>query len=226
MAATDPSADTADKPPKAQKTAWSGQIIGVQPRIKMRRQYGGRDHNYPGYVLWLRGSIGAEQRAFVVAIGKGAHAKHQFRIGDTAEGLGLPVANPETEIAELYKVSGLKVSARNERDMPSEPPFLGLAPELKDYRARGHRRLDEMVFLTKCGACRWGAEMVVECLITPGSKAADAKELRRETHCYGPKSCASYASGPAHQIPTSRGEWELESERVDVEETSHRKDDD
>lgn len=217
----EPHAQAAPKPdPKPAKTPWSGQIIGVQPRIKMRRQFGGRDHNYPGYVLWLRGMIGGEQRSFVVAVGKGAHTKHAFGIGDTVEGLGLPVANPETELAELYKLSGLRVTARNERALPSEPPFLGLAPDLKEYRRRGHRRLDEMVFLTKCGACRWGAEMVVECMTD--HRAPDGKSLRRETHCYGPKSCAFYAPGPPHLQPTARGEWETEPDSVDEDETTHR----
>ena len=41
-----------------------------------------RSHTYLGYVLRLQGSIDDEERVFVVAMGGGVHAKHQFRVGD------------------------------------------------------------------------------------------------------------------------------------------------
>ena len=110
--------------------------------------------------------------------------------------------------------------ARNEAELPAAPPFLGLAPDLKDYRARGHRRLDEMVFLTKCGACRWGCEMVVEVTPDPGRPAV--KSLRRETFCYGPKNCAFYVAGPNRIVPGRDGDSWSEPDSVDADETKHR----
>ena len=202
------------------KISWTGQVIGVQPRIKMRRIHSRRDHSYPGYALWLRGTIGDQQRSFVVAIGKGAHAKHSFGVGDHVQGLGLPVANPDTEIAELYKVSGLSVTARHEGPLPDAPPYLELAPDLPSYRARGHQRLDEIVFLTRCGACRWGCEMVVE--VTPDPSRPAVKFLRRETFCYGPKNCACYVAGPNRVVPGRDDDSWTEPDSVDADETKHR----
>ena len=59
-----------------QKIAWSGEVLGVQPRIDLGRSFDQRQHSYLGYVLFLRGEAGGEAREFSVRIGPGAQAKH------------------------------------------------------------------------------------------------------------------------------------------------------
>jgi hypothetical protein len=75
------------------------------------RSFDQRSHTYLGYALKVRGSIASEAREFLVGVGEGAHAKHQFRAGDTVSGEALPVADPRLETVEFYKVSNLKVTA-------------------------------------------------------------------------------------------------------------------
>jgi hypothetical protein len=50
-------------------------------------------------VLRILGSIGDDQREFVVAIGEAGHDKHQCRRGDRVSGEGIRVADPQIEIA-------------------------------------------------------------------------------------------------------------------------------
>jgi hypothetical protein len=97
------------------KIAWSGMVIGVQPRIRLTRSFDQRSHSYLGYVLWLRGTIGDEQREFTVAIGAAAHEKHRFRAGDAVSGAGTPVSDPKLETAELYEASRIKLLDRDPR---------------------------------------------------------------------------------------------------------------
>lgn len=49
-----------DASKNTEKTAWSGRIIAVQPRIRLTRSFDERYHSYQGYVL----RIGIRQRAF------------------------------------------------------------------------------------------------------------------------------------------------------------------
>jgi len=80
----------------------------VQPRIRLGRSFDQRSHTHLGYALRVRGNIGSEVREFLVGVGEGAHAKHQFQVGDTVSGEALPVADPRLETVEFYKVSNLK----------------------------------------------------------------------------------------------------------------------
>ena len=73
---------------------WHGEILGVQPRIRLTRSFDERSHTYLGYALRVRGTVGEEAREFLVGIGKEAHAKHQFQLGDMASGVCEPVAAP------------------------------------------------------------------------------------------------------------------------------------
>ena len=95
------------------KTAWSGVLTSVQPRIRLMRSFDQRSHSYLGYVLRVRGRIGEEEREFSVAIGDAAQTKHQFRVGDAASGEGVAVADPRTETADLYKAAKLTVVERS-----------------------------------------------------------------------------------------------------------------
>jgi hypothetical protein len=45
---------------------------------------------------------------------------------------------------------------------------------------------------------------------------------RRETFCYGPKSCAFYKAGPKREVPGRRGTSWTEDDLVDEETTAHR----
>ena len=135
------------------KLPFRGTITSVQPRIRLTRSFDQRSHTYLGYVLRLDGRIGAEQRAFTVAIGKAAQSKHELGLGYEISGEGEPVADPGTESAELYKVSQLAVHLRTLVDWGPPPPWLGSPPALEVYRERGHRRLDARTYETKCAAC-------------------------------------------------------------------------
>lgn len=83
------------------KISWIGLLGSVQPRIRLTRSFDQRSHTYQGYVIRVDGTIGHEVREFMIALGKSAHAKHGFRVGDTVSGLGERVADSRLETAEL-----------------------------------------------------------------------------------------------------------------------------
>ena len=206
------------------KLEWQGEVLSVQPRIRLTRSFDQRQHSYLGYVLRLRGTLGVEARDFIVAVGKAAHEKHQFRIGDRVSGKGSPVADPCLETADIYEVSGLEVLARGGEPAGERPPFLGVPPALEVYRARGHRQLDARTYAAKCTLCLWGCEMAVEMIVDQWNPSN--RRYRRETFCYGPKSCPAYAAGPTRKVPGRKGmSWEEEA-WIDEEETAHRGQDD
>jgi hypothetical protein len=206
------------------KLDWEGTILSVQPRIRLLRSFDQSSHGYLGYLLRVRGTLDGEAREFVVAIGKGAHARHELRAGDRVAGQGVRVADPRLETADLYKVSGLSVVARAGDPGAVPPPFHGMPPALEVYRARGHRRLAANTYSEKCRTCMWGCEMPVEMIIDQWNPSE--RRYRRETFCYGPKSCRLYRAGPTRKVPGRRGmTWE-EADWVDEEATGHRGPDD
>jgi hypothetical protein len=73
-------------PARAARLAWSGEVVAVQPRIRLLRSFDQRNHAYPGYALFLRGTLNGIVREFSVGLGPGAQAKHAFRAGDSARG--------------------------------------------------------------------------------------------------------------------------------------------
>jgi hypothetical protein len=168
----------------SQKLEWQGEVLSVQPRIRLSRSFDQSSHTYLGYVLRFRGVLAGEAREYVVALGKGAHEKHQFRVGDRVLGAGEPIADTRLETADIYKASGLKIIAKASEAASSSPPFLGVAPALEVYRERGHRRLSTTTYNTKCQACLWGCEMAVEMIIDQWNPSN--VRYRRETFCYGP----------------------------------------
>lgn len=85
------------------KIAWQGLLLSVQPRIRLTRSFDQRSHTYLGYALKVRGMVGSEAREFLVAVGQGAHAKHQFQAGAAVSGDALPVLDARLETAEFYK---------------------------------------------------------------------------------------------------------------------------
>lgn len=202
------------------KLSWQGKLVGIQARIRLLRSFDQRNHAYLGYALRIRGSINDEEREFLVGIGKGAQAKHQFRVGDVVSGESTPVADSVTEAVEFYKTSGLRPLERAEKQESEPPPWHGVPPELETYRARGHRRLDARIYEGKCLNCLWGCKMAVEMIIDQWNPSN--KKYRYETFCYGPKSCALYRAGPTRKVPGRKGMvWE-EEDWVDEDATGHR----
>ena len=185
-----------------EKATWQGTMVSIQPRIRLTRSFDERSHSYLGYALRIQGTIGDEDREFLVGIGKAAHVKHQFRAGDIVSGKAQPVADEKVEPVEFYKVSGLKLIKRTSPGAPP-PPWLSVPPDLTIYRERGHRRLDVRTYQVKCLHCIWGCRMPVEMIIDQWNPSQ--RRYRFETFCYGPKSCR--CTGPVRpgRSPVERG---------------------
>lgn len=169
----------------AEKVAWSGRVVAVQPRIRLTRSFDERSHSYLGYVLHIEGTGGAEAGAFLIAVGEAAHEKHRFQAGMELSGHSVPVEDQRKETAALYKTSGLRVVRNAEGETPAGPPYLGVPLDLETYRARGHRRLDARTYDAKCTTCVWGCRMAVEMIIDQWNPSK--KQYRFETFCYGPE---------------------------------------
>ncbi|MBD3377621.1 hypothetical protein GF406_21510 [candidate division KSB1 bacterium] len=204
------------------KLEWQGNLIGVQPRIRLMRSFDQRQHSYLGYMLLVDGIMDGCMCQFSIGIGKGAQAKYQFRAGDRVQGVCEPVMNPEMEPADYYKASKLTVLSRGKPSTP--PPWTDLAVDLETTRARGHRRLSAATYEKHCRPCRWGCRMAVEIIIDQWNP--DKKRFRRETFCYGPKSCALYKAGAPSKVPGRRGMTWVEEDWIDEQETAHRGPDD
>ena len=212
------------KTEKIGKVQWSGRITSVQPRIRLMRSFDEQSHSYLGYVLRIGGNFGDESGEFIIAIGKAAHQKHQFRAGMEVSGLSVPVPDPRLETAGFYKTSGLNILKKEENGLSSGPPFHGVPPDLETYRSRGHRRLDARTYEAKCTTCIWSCRMPVEMIIDHWNSSQ--KRHRFETFCYGPKSCSFYRPGPTRKVPGRKGMSYTEEDWVDEDATSHRGPDD
>jgi hypothetical protein len=188
------------------------------------RSFDQRSHSYLGYVLRVEGTIGHERGEFLIAVGKAAHKKHQFRVGMEASALAVPVPDARLETAGFYKTSGIKILRDAEDAPPAGPPFHGVPPNLDTYRSRGHRRLDTRTYETKCSACMWGCRMPVEIILDHWNPSK--KRYRFETFCYGPKSCSFCRTGPPRKVPGRKGMSYTEEDWVDDDATSHRGPDD
>ena len=197
--------------PAGGKHLWEGEVISVQPRIRLLRSFDERSHSYLGYVLRLLGTLDGKAREFTVAVGKGAHENHQFRAGNQVSGKAESVPDTRLEIAGLYNASALKVLPRGEAQASEAPPFLGVPPALDVYRERGHRRLAARTYATRCRTCIWGCEMPVEMILDHWSPSV--RRYRRETFCYGPKSCSLYKAGPTRKVPGRKGHCQVNSPR-------------
>ena len=203
-----------------EKLDCQGEVLSVQPRIRLLRSFDQRSHSYLGYALMLRGRINGQDREFSVGIGKAAQTKHLFQVGDMVKGRASPVMDPRMEPVELYKASGLKVVKRTDFVEQEPPPWHGPPPELEIYRERGHRRLDPRTYSAKCLSCIWGCRMPVEMIIDQWKP--NQKKYRFETFCYGPKACSYYRAGPVRTVPGRKGMSWREEDWVDEDATSHR----
>jgi hypothetical protein len=203
-----------------EKLAWHGELLSVQPRIRLLRSFDERHHNYLGYCLRIRGELDELIGEFLIGIGGAAQGKHLFRNGDVAKGVSVPVRDPRLEPAEYYMTSELELISRSERPPLNPPPWLGPPPTLEVYRGRGHRRLDPRTYESKCTSCIWGCRMPVEMIVDHWNPTD--RRYRVETFCYGPKSCAFYRAGATRKVPGRKGmSWE-EEDWVDEDATEHR----
>lgn len=150
--------------------------------------------------------------------------KHRFHVGQEVAGRAERVADPRLEVVDYYKVSGLSVK-EGAAPEAAPPPWYGVAPPIEVYRERGHRRLAARTYASApCSSCIWGAHMAVEMIIDHWNP--DRKKHRRETFCYGPKSCRFYRPGPTRKVPGRRGMSFDEGDWIDEQGTEHRGPDD
>jgi hypothetical protein len=205
------------------KIAWSGRLLAVQPRIRLLRSYNELQHQYLGYVLTLKGKMGGRFGEYLVAVGHGAHIKHQFHAGMEICGVSRPVENSKSETSGWYQTSQIIILDIPETNPVSGPPFLGIPPDLEVYRERGHRRLSPVTYASKCKTCYWSCRMPVEIIVDHWNPSV--KQCRFETFCYGPLSCRFYKAGATRKVPGRKGMiWE-EEDWIDEEATSHREPD-
>lgn len=202
------------------KIEWRGKLVSVQPRFRLGRSFDQRHHEYLGYALRVCGEIAGAHGTAWFGVGKGAHARHRFQVGQDARGMAERVADPRLEVVDYYKVTRLSVTQGDE--LPeTPPPWHGVAPSIEIYRERGHRRLAARTYASEpCSNCMWGAHMAVEMIIDHWKP--DVRQYRTETFCYGPKSCRFYKPGPSRKVPGRRGMSFDEEDWVDEEETAHR----
>ena len=206
------------------KTAWQGALTAVQPRFRLGRSFDQRHHEYLGYALRVRGEVDGRPATAWFGVGKAAHQKHRFHVGQEVAGRAERVADPRLEVVDYYKVSGLFVKGGAAPDT-APPPWQGVAPPIEVYRKRGHRRLAARTYASApCSSCIWGAHMAVEMIIDHWNP--DRKKHRREAFCYGPKSCRFYRPGPTRKVPGRRGMSFDEGDWVDEQDTEHRGTDD
>jgi len=215
--AASPSASRADT------TAWSGTVLGIQPRVAMTRSFDQRSQEYGGYVLRVAGTLAHAQRTVVVAITEHAQAEHELRAGDVVAGEGEP-ADSRVEIANLVQVGRLTLVSRGEGRGAKPPPWLGVPSGLETYQQRGFRRLSARTFASKCSTCIWGCEMAVEMIIDHWNP--HERDYRVETFCYGPTSCRRYRAGPTRVVPGRKGMSYEEQDWVDEQEIGQRDEDD
>ena len=194
-------------------------LLRSNPEIKLTRSFDERSHSYLGYLIRIVGTVDGADAEFRVGVGSGAHAKNQFRIGDSIEGFGRRVRDPQLEVADIYQVSKLKILRRG-GDLDSAAPWHRVPPPLPVYRERGHRRLATATYESKCQSCMWGCAMPVEIIVDHWNP--QRRRYRTETFCYGPLSCPIYQSGPMRKVPGRNGMVHEEPDWLDRDLTAHR----
>jgi len=173
-------------------------VLAIQPRIRLLRSFDQRHHSYLGYVLRISGVCNDYGKQFLVAVGKGAHSKHQFRAGMELSGFSIPVAYERLEVAGFYKTTRIKIKRNPSDVLQKGPPYLGVPPDLDIYRSRGHRRFAAKTYEAKCATCIWGCNVPVEIIVDHWDLSK--KKYRFETFCYGPKSCPFYRAGAIRKV--------------------------
>lgn len=181
---------------------WQGEIYAVQCRAWVWRYItDNRTHHHLGYNLWIEGEAAGETGKFIVAVSDTQHRKMQFRIGDVVKGTAWPCIKAKHDIADFYRAGGFKlISRRDERREYTKPPFANLLPPIEVFEARGARMLCQKKWRKACMTCMWANKSAVEIEYNFGK----TKRYRKETFCYGPKSCPFYEMGKPRPVPYIR----------------------
>ena len=177
---------------------WEGQIESVQCRAWVwRYKTDNRTHHNLGFNLFVKGEADGRKGRFIVAVSDTQHAKQQFRIGDVFKGTAWPCSKARHDIADYHRAGGFKALSRaDEQDDPSGPPFTDLLPRIEVFERRGARMLDAKLWRKPCFACMWANKSAVEIEY----KFDKVKRYRKETFCYGPRSCPFYDMGPPREV--------------------------
>lgn len=182
---------------------WKGQILSIQCRAWVwRYRLHNRTHHHLGFNLWINGEADGQVGKFSVAISDKQQQKMRFRIGDKVQGTAWPCIKVKHDIADYYRAGNFKLLEQAEEyDTEIGPPFVDQVPPLDIYVKRGARMLDQKKWRGSCFICMWANKSAVEIEYDFGK----TKRYRKETFCYGPKSCSKYAMGkprPVHYIGT------------------------
>jgi hypothetical protein len=178
---------------------WQGQIESVQCRAWVWRYImHNRTHHHLGFNLFVKGEADGREGRFIVAVSDTQHAKLGFRIGDVFKGTAWPCIEAKHDIADYYRAGGFKALSRANKQAVSEaPPFTGLLPPTDVFERRGARMLNAKLWRKQCFTCMWANKSAVEIEY----KFGKVKRYRKETFCYGPRSCPLYDMGPPRQVP-------------------------
>ncbi|MBU0753892.1 MAG: hypothetical protein KJ645_02045 [Planctomycetes bacterium] len=180
------------------RICWQGWIESIQCRAWVwRYKMDNRTHHHLGFNLWINGKVDDRDARFIVAVSDKQHARHQFRIRDMVKGTAWPCMKAKHDIADYYRSGGFKVLSRGNM-IPDHvgPPFTGLLPPIETFSVRGARMLDAKLWRIKCFRCMWANKSAVEIEY----KFGKVKRYRKETFCYGPKSCPIYDMGPPRKV--------------------------
>ena len=177
---------------------WQGQIESVQCRAWVwRYKMDNRTHNHLGFNVFVNGEADGQKGRFIVAVSDTQHAKQRFRIGDVFKGTAWPCIKAKHDIADYYRAGGLRALSRADEEPDSVgPPFTDLLPPIEVFQKRGARMLDAKLWRKKCFTCMWANKSAVEIEY----RFDKVKRYRKETFCYGPRSCPLYDMGPPRLV--------------------------
>ena len=180
------------------RICWQGRIESVQCRAWVwRYKMDNRTHHHLGFNLWVRGEADGREERFIVAVSDKQHSKLRFRIGDVIKGTAWPCVKTKHDIADYYRAGGFKALSRADvQPDPAGPPFAGLLPSIETFRVRGARMLDAKLWRKQCFCCMWANKSAVEIEF----KFGKVKRYRKETFCYGPRSCPLYDMGAPRPV--------------------------
>jgi len=180
------------------KIEWSGKIVSIQPRTTVwRYKLDNRTHYHNGYNLFLDGEANGASATFSVAVSEKQQQKHEFRVGDIAQGTAWSKMYDVSDYADYYRAGGLKVVIRAAQVETVPPPYIIPPPDMETYQWRGARMLALSSYKGKCFQCAWAAMAAVEIEYNWGV----SKKYRFESFCYGPKSCKLYKMGKPRAVP-------------------------
>lgn len=180
------------------RVRWRGEIQAVQCRAWVwRYKTDNRTHHHLGFNLWIEGEVAGQAGKFIVAVSDTQHRKMRFRIGDFLRGTAWPCMKAAHEIADYYRAGGFKIISRPDGQLEhTKSPFANTLPPLEVFEARGARMLDQKQWRRACMTCMWANKSAVEIEY----KFGRVKRYRKETFCYGPKSCPLYKMGKPRPV--------------------------